>query len=129
MALTEMIIAQLQGSNVLLFLALVVLFIVAYKVLQAVINTAIVAVLSGVFLIVLDVVGLGPAVTVNRFMFFMVLGTALFILYSTVATAITTSATMVGALRRVAGWARTPFDRGGGDNKEKEIVLEELQDD
>lgn len=129
MALTEMIIAQLQGSNILLFLALVVLFIVAYKVLQAVINTAIVAVLSGVFLIVLDVVGLGPAVTVNRFMFFMVLGTALFILYSTVATAIMTSATMVGVLRRIAGWARKPFDRGGEDNKEKEIVLEELHDD
>lgn len=130
MALIETVIAEVQGSSVLLFLTLVALFIVAYRVLQAVINTAIVTVLSGVFFVVLDFIGLGPAITVNRIMFFMVLGTALFILYSSIATVITTSSTLLGALQRIWGWARTPFDRGGDDGeKEKEIVLEELQDD
>lgn len=128
MALQELIVSQIQGSNIVLFLVLVVLFVVAYKVLRAVINTAIVAVLSGVFLVALDLTGLGPAVTVNRFLFFMVLGTALFILYSSIATAVHTSSTLLGALKRLGGWLHLP-GRKKREDKEKEIVLEELRDD
>ncbi|MFB6166817.1 MAG: hypothetical protein ABEJ62_00970 [Candidatus Nanohaloarchaea archaeon] len=133
MALMETLLQQMQASNILLFIALIVLFVVAYKVLRAVINAAIVAVLSGAFLVVLSYVGLGPQVTVNRFMFFMVLGTALFIIYSGIATVIRTSTTLLGALRKIGGWLSGPFsgkdedeDSGGS---EKEIVLEELKDD
>lgn len=132
MALQELIIAQLQESNILLFIVLIALFVVAYKVLRAVINTAMIAVLSGVFLVALDFVGLGPRVTVNRFMFFMVLGTGLFILYSALATVIRTSSSLAGALKTIGGWLAKPFrhpDENGSADKEKEIVLEELKDD
>ncbi len=129
MALEDVIISQVQGSNIVLFIILVVLFVVAYKVLRAVINTGIVAVLSGVFLVVLDLVGLGPAVTVNRFLFFMVLGTGLFILYSTIATVIRTSTTLMGALRRMGGWLHRGGDGDDDGGKEREIVLDELKED
>ncbi|MDY6769741.1 MAG: hypothetical protein SVU88_02090 [Candidatus Nanohaloarchaea archaeon] len=130
MALQEVLIAQVQGNNVLLFILLAALFVVAYKVLRAVINTAIVAALSGGFLVALDYIGIGPAVTVNRFMLFMVLGTGLFILYSTLATVLRTTSSLVGALRKLWGVMSGPFQREKqAAEKEKEIVLEELKDE
>lgn len=129
MTLHELLLAQVQGNNVLLFILLVVLFVVAYKVLKAVINTAIVAVLSGAFLVVLDFVGVGPAVTVNTFMLFMVLGTALFIVYSAIATLIRTTSGVYGFFKKLFGWLSRPEKKGGKQEaKEKEIVLEELKD-
>ncbi|MDY6769304.1 MAG: hypothetical protein SVW02_04320 [Candidatus Nanohaloarchaea archaeon] len=130
MALHEFLMAQVQGNNILLFLILIVLFVLAYKVLRAVINTAIVAALSGGFLVALDYVGIGPTVTVNRFMMFMVLGTGLFILYSAIATVIRTTSGLVGALRKIFGWMVGPLKREEEKvEKEKEIVLQELKDE
>lgn len=137
MPLLDTILAQVQGSNILLLLMLVVLFILAYRVLRAVINAAIVAVLSGLFLVALNYIGLGPEVTVNSFMFFMVLGTGLFLLYSGIATVLSTSSSVYSASRQLWTWLRKPFRSRGrkekeekeeGD-KEKEIVLEELKDE
>ncbi|MFB6295187.1 MAG: hypothetical protein ABEI97_05480, partial [Candidatus Nanohaloarchaea archaeon] len=108
-AIQGFLISQIQGNNIVLFLLLIVMFVVAYRVLRAVINTAIVAALSGVFLIALDIVGLGPRATLNRFLFFMVLGTALFLLYSGVATLIRTSSGVIGALKTVGGWIADRF--------------------
>lgn len=130
MAIHELLVSQVQGNNLLLFLLLILLFVVAYKVLRAVINTAIVAVLSGGFLVALDYVGLGPTVTVNRFMVFMVLGTGLFIVYSTVATLVRTTSGLVGLFRKLFGWVSVPFKKEEEKaKKEKEIVLEELKDE
>lgn len=135
----------LEGNNVILFIILIVLFVVAYRLLQAVINTAIVAVLSGVFLVALDFVGIGPGVTVNRFILFMVLGTGLFILFSTMATVARTSSTLYGASKKLIQMVIAPFrwisglfrkiggliggDDGGGRRKERNIVLEEVDDE
>lgn len=131
MTFHDLLLAQVQGNNILLFILLVVLFIVAYRVLRAVVNTAIVAILSGSFLVVLDYLGIGPAVTVNRFMLFMVMGTALFIVYSAAATVIRTTSGVLGLTRRMAGWVTVPVRKRKKKKpaKEKEIVLEELKDE
>ncbi|MDY6766056.1 MAG: hypothetical protein SVW77_01705 [Candidatus Nanohaloarchaea archaeon] len=129
-AVQGFLISQVQGNNVVLFLLLVALFVVAYRVLRAVINTAIVAVLSGGFVVALDYIGIGPRVTLNRFMLFMVLGTALFIAYSALFTLLRTTSSLVGACRRIWRWITAPFGSDDGDeSKEKEIVLDELQDE
>lgn len=86
MSSLETIIMEVQGSNVLLFILLILLFVIGYKLLQTVIRIGLIAVLSGLFLIALNTVGVGPAVTLDRFILFMVLGTGLFILYSGIAT-------------------------------------------
>lgn len=145
MSFHEAVLPLLEGNNVILFIILIVLFVVAYRLLQAVINTALVAVLSGVFLVALDFVGIGPGVTVNRFILFMVLGTALFIVFSTMATVARTSSTLYGAAKKLLGMALKPFTWlaaiirkisglfGGGEDagqrKERSIVLEEVDDD
>lgn len=162
MASLETILADLgpvvQGNNILLFIILIALFVVGYKVLQTVIRLGLVAILSGVFLVVLDMVGIGPAVTVQRFILFMVLGTALFIFYSTIATAFTVFDWLYAAVKRLVKWAfktgrKKPHkksrlkklgkkvkdvkDAHGKSNngssssgsKEKEIVLGELDDE
>ncbi|MFB6265902.1 MAG: hypothetical protein ABEI07_02345 [Candidatus Nanohaloarchaea archaeon] len=128
MALQEALISLVQGNNLFLFLLLVALFVVAYRVLKAVVNTAIVAVLSGAFMVLLDFVGLGPEATINRFMLFMVLGSGLFILFSGIQTLVRTTSSVFGALKKLGGWLS---GSGNGDTreKEKEIVLEELRDD
>lgn len=143
MSVHEALLPLLEGNNILLFILLIGLFVVAYRVLQAVINTAIVAVLSGVFLVALDFVGIGPGVTINRFILFMVLGTALFIAFSTMATVAKTSTTVYGGLKQLIGIIIAPFRWGftlvkklgglvgGGDEgkkKERSIVLEEVED-
>lgn len=130
MAVQEVLASLAQGNNLLLFVLLILLFVLAYRVLKAVINTAIVAVLSGLFYVALGYLGVGPAITVNGVMMFMVLGTALFILYSAAATLFRTTSGIVGALKGAAGWVaglfRSEQEKIG---KEKEIILEELDDD
>ncbi|MDY6773764.1 MAG: hypothetical protein SVS85_01065 [Candidatus Nanohaloarchaea archaeon] len=127
MALQEAVVSLVQGNNLLLFILLIALFIVAYRVLKIVINTAIVAVLSGAFLVLLDFVGLGPEATINRFMMFMVLGTGLFILFSAVQTLVRTTSGVIGAIKKMFSWLSGSSN--GKEQKEKEIVLEELKDD
>lgn len=144
MSVHEALLPLLEGNNVLLFILLIGLFVVAYRVLQAVINTAIVAVLSGVFLVALDFIGVGPGVTINRFILFMVMGTALFIAFSTMATVAKTSTTVYGGLKQLIGIIIAPFrwglllvkklgglisgGNGGRRKKERSIVLEEVED-
>jgi hypothetical protein len=124
-----LVVSQMQGNNILLFLALIVLFVIAYRVLRAVIHTAIVAVLSGGFLVGMDYIGLGPAVTLDRFMLFMVLGTALFIGYSMFFTVLRTTSSLVGVGKKLGGLLTMPFGSEDETPKEKEIVLDELQAD
>lgn len=138
MSVVEQVITVLQSNSLLLLAALIVLFVVAYRVLQAVINTALVAVLSGLFVVALDLAGMGPGTSVNNIMLFAVLGTAFFILYSALATLIRTSSVLAGLLGNILGtvvkpvkylfnWLRSDDDESR--SKEKEIVLEELRDE
>ncbi|MDY6761880.1 MAG: hypothetical protein SVY41_02430 [Candidatus Nanohaloarchaea archaeon] len=127
-AIQGFVISQVQGNNAVLFLLLIVMFVVAYRVLRAVINTAIVAVLSGAFVVGLDYLGIGPQVTLNRFMLFMVLGTALFIIYSAFFTILRTTSSLLGALQKVGHLLAAPFRSDDSESsKEKEIVLDELE--
>lgn len=129
MALEEILVTVLETNNVILFLALIVLFVVAYRVLQAVINTAIVAVLSGLFLVALSYIGVGPGLTFNNVMLFAVLGTGFFILYSALATLLRTSSSLVGALKTIGGWIFPSGGEESEDSKEKRIVLQKVDDD
>lgn len=126
----ETALSVLEGNHIILLLALVVLFVIAYRILQAVIHTAMVAVLSGFLLIGLEFLGLGPDVTVTNFIFFMVLGTALFLFYSGVAIVISASESVFDFFSIIYSGLSGLFDRDGGtERKEKEIILEELKDD
>lgn len=150
----EELLTNMEGSNLLLFIVLILLFIVGYKILQAVISLGMVAVLSGVFFVSLSILGLGPEVTVDRFILFMVLGTGLFIVYSSLATAMKTTGSVVGLLTKIGNLLIRPLKAAvakerkkrrkkklqskhhhiGGkdddsDSKEKEIVLGELEDE
>ncbi len=140
MALTTEVVSLFEGHTVLLLIALIALFVVAYRVLKAVINTAIVAVLSGVYLVALNIVGVGPPVNFDNVMLFMVLGTAFFVLYSALELLIATSTSLIDALGTLSHWLAAPFRMLGGDgddtartrdtgSSEKEIVLEEVRDE
>ncbi len=130
MVLQETLVSLAQGNNILLFLLLILLFVIAYRVLRAVVNTAIVAVLSGAFYVVLGYLGIGPPVTVNRVMLFLVLGTGLFLLYSAIATLLRTTSSVAGVFKKLFGWISGLFKpEQKRMDKEKEIVLEELNDD
>ncbi len=145
-----------QGNNVLLFVILILLFVIGYKVLQTVMRLGLIAVMSGVFLVVLNMIGIGPDVTIQRFILFMVLGTGLFIFYSTLATAVSILDIGYSVLSRTVKWAfssgSTKRNRGrergwlkrlterakkGGNSdpasntgsKEKTIVLDEVDED
>jgi len=160
MGAPETIIANLgpivQENNVLLFIILILLFVIGYKLLQTVVRLGLIAILSGVFLVVLDMVGVGPAVTIQRFILFMVLGTGLFIFYSSLATALTIFDKLSSILSRTVRWAFKPHRRKQNqtiaesirkqvtklnerrnaedqaeteESKEKTIVLDEVEDD
>ncbi|MDY6778150.1 MAG: hypothetical protein SVU32_05765 [Candidatus Nanohaloarchaea archaeon] len=79
--------ALLGLNNIVLFIVLILLFVVGYKLMQAVIQTILVAVMSGLFLVALSVTNMGPPLTVSNVTLFMVLGVGLYILYSTLNTA------------------------------------------
>lgn len=115
MGAAETILADLgpimQQNNVLLFVILILLFVVGYKLLQTVVRLGLIAILSGVYLVVLNMFGIGPDVTVQRFILFMVLGTGLFIFYSTLATAVSLFDRIYGILSRMIRWAFRPKRR------------------
>lgn len=130
MALEGLVQSALEMNNLVLFVVLILLFVVAYRVLQAVINTALIAVLSGVFLVVMDMAGLGPTANFNNIMLFAVLGTGFFVLYSALATVIRASSSVAGALSTIGGWLVSPFRGGDGkEQSEKDIILEEMKED
>jgi DNA integrity scanning protein DisA with diadenylate cyclase activity len=147
--LQDMLPTILQQNNLLLLLTLIILFILAYKIMKTVVQTAIISLLSGVFLVVLNMVGMGPELTFSRFMSFMVLGAGLFMLYSTLATATnlltkiwqgifsilssiwTMLTKLFGSIANAAGSVR---DRNKQDNTSKgketrDVILKEMNDD
>lgn len=71
-----------QPDVIFLFLILIALFIVAYKVLKLIIQTGLVAVLSGVFYAVLSYTGYAPPLSIQNILFFVVTGAFLYLFYS-----------------------------------------------
>lgn len=138
-----------DGSNIVLLLVLIALFIIAYKILQVVVQTMIVAVLSGVFVGVLSYMGLGPEITMRTIVTFMSLGVGLFILFSVLDMATDVLSIVWNVVKRGLNAAGSAIGIGkkflGSDksdkrkrdskntkasgSKEKSIILEEADDD
>lgn len=135
-----------------MLLVLIALFIIAYKILQVVVQTMIVAVLSGVFVGVLSYMGLGPEITIRTIFFFMSLGVALFIGFSVLdmATDVLSVLWSIGkngfnTVRSIVGTLTSKIGSSGKethdtpdtstkkkkdeDSKEKSIILKEADDE
>lgn len=124
--------AQVEGSNLFLFIVLVMLFVIGYRVLQAVIKLAMVSVMSGIYFVALNVFGFGPAITIDRILLFMILGTGLFITYSSIATVMAIAGTLYEFLRDQLSVDTSKIElpkRKKNNSKEKEIILGEVDDD
>lgn len=127
-------IATLQ--NLALIAVLIALFVVGYKLMQTLIQTGLIAILSGVFLVALNMIGLGPEVTISRFLTFMVLGIALYMLYSSLQFLHTALSFVWNILKKIFSLIRMPFKGDGSSgssrtqkrNKEKEVILKEMDD-
>lgn len=141
-----------DGSNIVLLLVLIALFIIAYKILQVVVQTMIITVLSGVFVAVLSYLGLGPDITIRTIFTFMSLGITLFIGFSLLDTATNILSIVYKALKEILGGiltiigkikglifseddGPTPNNHGSSSSssesssKEKSIILEEADDE
>ncbi len=148
----------LEVNNLVLIGILLVLFIVGYKLMQAIMDLVLMAIFSGLFFVALAYVGIGPGFTVTRFILFMAIGVGLYMVYTTLSTAkqavnilwriltllwgIITD--IVGTVRNVVS---SLIDRTGSDtasvsttddssdpdsgsgSKEKMAILQEVDDD
>lgn len=101
MAIGDVINVLMQGNNLALFIVLILLFVVSYKLMQAVMQTFIMVAMSGAFFVALSYTGLGPDFTVTRLVFFMVAGLALYIGFSTVSTLTKIATLMYRTLKRI----------------------------
>jgi hypothetical protein len=149
----------LEANNLVLLAILFALFIVGYKLMQAVMDLFLIAIFSGLFFFGLGYVGIGPEFTVTRFILFMALGVGSYMAYTTLSTAkqaveilwkILTF--LAGLLKDIAGTVRdmvgsvigmaggdstTPAtsgstssgDDGSSGSKEKMAILQEVDDD
>ncbi|MDY6770528.1 MAG: hypothetical protein SV186_01065 [Candidatus Nanohaloarchaea archaeon] len=146
-----------NGSNIVFIFILILLFVVAYKLMQAVVDTLLIAVFSGGFFLALNYIDIGPALSTTNFLLFMVLGVALYMAYTTLSTAkdladlawsgakaltglaqdiIDTAQDILGSLQD-RGSSSTPVsvsssssdDNGESGSKEKMAILEEVDDD
>ncbi|MCJ7450612.1 MAG: hypothetical protein MUP58_02625 [Candidatus Nanohaloarchaeota archaeon QJJ-9] len=122
----------LQSNNLVLFIVLILLFVVAYKLLKAIIEVGIISVLSGLFLVALKQAGMGPAVTINRFFTFMVLGAALYMVFSSASLFIRIGKRIFHGGKAIGKKAKPYLERDkeeeedeeGKENKEKVVVLD-----
>lgn len=133
----DMIVSELASlQNLALIAVLIALFLVGYKLMQTLIQTGLIAILSGVFLVALNIVGLGPEITISRFLTFMVLGIALYMLYSSISMLNSVLSFVWGFIKKIFNLLRTPFKNSGSststsssrNSKEKEVILKEVDD-
>lgn len=151
----DLIPTLLEANNLILLIILVLLFITGYKLMKAVMDLFLIAIFSGLFLVALGYVGIGPELTVTQFILFMALGVACYMVYTTLATAKSAVELLwniiswlgdlvgdiLGALRDMTGSVVDGLQSVGGDDsggststtssgsKEKMAILEEVDDD
>jgi hypothetical protein len=92
--LTQMIQSQGSEISILLILALVLVFVAAFKVMEMVFDTVVVSVLSGAFYVSLRYLQGGP-VDLNDLLLFSFLGASLYMLYSFLSTLWSVGATVI----------------------------------
>lgn len=110
MAVGDVINVLMQGNNLALFIVLILLFVVSYKLMQAVMQTFIMVAMSGAFFLVLSYLGLGPEFSIGRMVFFMIAGLALYLGFSTVGTLTTIATYLYRGLRAVLGGIHSLLD-------------------
>lgn len=75
-------------QNIILFILIIAVFIIAYKVLKLILETGLMSFLSIIYLFVLRYFGLGPAITISNIILFAFLGGFLYLLYYFIASSI-----------------------------------------
>lgn len=131
MAIQDVVSTLLQSNNIVLFIILIVVFVVAYKILKAVIEIGLIAVTSGVFFAVISYLGIGPEITVSNFLTFMILGVALYITYSSLNALSKLFGKIWGGVKTVVSTITSDDGGGSGETSttEKKVILKEAKDD
>jgi len=75
-------------ENIILFILIIAVFIIAYKVLKLILETGLMSFLSIVYLFVLRYLGIGPEITISNIILFAFLGGFLYLLYYFIASSI-----------------------------------------
>lgn len=122
MAVEEIVSGFLQGNSILVFIALIILFVVAYKVLKLIIQTFIVVVLSGLFYVALNYIGLGVPLSIGNLILFMFLGGLLFVVYSMIALVASGAIKIFGGLSKII---KKPLEKRKKKKEEKRIKEKE----
>lgn len=125
---------QTQGSeiSILLIIALVLVFVAAFKVMEMIFDTFIVSVLSAGFYLTLRYLQGGP-ISLNDLLLFTFLGASLYMLYSFLSTLWNVGATVVPIPFKVIETAFKPFryvwDRYQEHEKRKSYVDRDEKDE
>lgn len=75
-------------QNIILFILIIAVFIIAYKVLKLILETGLMSFLSIIYLFVLRYFGIGPEPTISNIILFAFLGGFLYLLYYFIASSI-----------------------------------------
>lgn len=127
MALPEVLNQIMQLNSIFLIIAIIILFVIAYKVLKLIIQTAIVVVLSGLFYAALSYIGLELSMNIPTIMLFMFLGGLLFITYSFIGMLASGAIKIMGGISKMF---KKPMKKSRKKkSKEKEVVLKKLKED
>ncbi len=131
MAIPDAISALLQSNNILLFIVLIVVFVIAYQILKAVIEIGLIAVTSGVFFAVISYLGFGPEITVSNFLTFMILGVVLYLTYSSLNAISTLLGKFWDGVKSVVSSLSSDNGDSSGETSttEKKVILKEAKDD
>lgn len=143
MAVLDAVSGYANSTSIALFVGLIVVFVIGYKVLQAVMEVFLIAITSGLFYIAMSYVGIAPGLSVVHVLLFMVLGTALYLLYASLGfvAGVISSVVQGGwwvvvklgeTVRSVISWTADLFNDDSSDNesskRQKKIILDESED-
>jgi hypothetical protein len=134
------------GISIVLLLALVAAFVVAFKVMEMIFDTVIISVMSAGFYLVMRYIQ-GGNISINDLLLFTFLGAGLYMVYSTLATAYRAGSTIIPLPYKIFKTLLSPLkyllaklreqrksknsrSKGGDDDKStKEVVLGNKDED
>lgn len=119
-----------QGSGFLLFILLVLVLVLAFKILKLFFETLLVAILSGVFYVVLAQTGAPLDVNAANVLLFSFLGSILFLVYSMIRPVVSmvwkALAGVFGLVQGVGRKIKLSEAKKGGEKKKRDIILKEV---
>lgn len=122
MGLEQVLANLLEANNIIVFVVLILVFLVGYKVLQTIVQLLMVAGVSGAFLLTMSYLGLGPNASFANTVVFMALGTGLYILYSSLHS-------LKNFLGKAFKGLKKMFKSSKGESKEKKVILANVDKD